>query len=83
MPLPHATEKGIKMKKLMALVMVMTLVMGAVLVSCVGDKETESDYQDLQTNSTEWETFPDEPEENDVLGIGADTDDSWGPIQKN
>ena len=71
------------MKKLMALLLVLTLTMGAALVSCNDEKETE-DYQDLQTNSTEWETFPDSPtNENDVLGVGADTDDSWGPIQKN
>lgn len=76
------------MKKIaIALLLVLTLVMGAVLASCGGNKETETEtepYFDLQTNATEWETFPEEPEnENDVLGVGADTDDSWGPIQRN
>ena len=71
------------MKKLMALLLALMLLCGALLVSC-GDGEDEP--EDLQTNSTEWETspvMPGEPDENDVLGVGADTDDSWGPIQRN
>ena len=76
------------MKKI-ALLLVLSLILVVALVACGGNKnkgnETETEpYMDLQTNSTEWETFSDEPEDgNDVLGVGADTDDSWGPIQRN
>ena len=63
----------------LAVVMVLSLMMGLLtgVVSAASSGE-------IQTNSTEHETSAITPEGgNGVLGVGADTDDSWGPIQTN
>ena len=72
------------MKKiLISVLLILSLAMSAALVSCVDDKDYD-DYEEHQTNATEkapLPTDPEETEEDEVLGVGADTDDSWGEIQ--
>ena len=71
-------------KTLLAILLVLSLVMSLAFVACEGEKESETG-EEIQVNSSEKETSAETPEqeENDVLGVGADTDDSWGPIQRN
>ena len=74
------------MKKIaISLLLIVTLLMSALLVSCVDDDKEYDDYEDFQTNSTEKETAAPAPETSPdgVLGVGEDTDDAWGPIQRN
>ena len=83
---PIKERKILIMKKIaIALLLVLTLVLGAMMVSCDDEKKEYDDYEDFQTNSTEKEALPPEPVDDGdgVLNIGADTDDGWGPIQRN
>lgn len=72
-------------KTLIAILLALTLVASLALIACEGDSsETNPSSGDIQTNSTEHETSAATPDNgNGVLGVGADTDDSWGPIQTN
>ena len=72
-------------KTLIAILLALTLVASLALISCEGDSsETNPSSDEIQTNSTEHETSAANPDGgNGVLGVGADTDDSWGPIQTN
>ena len=70
------------MKKL-AIALALLLTVCAVLTSCK-EKKKYDDYEEFQTNSTEKESLPPEPDApggvDDVLDVGADTADGWGPI---
>ena len=72
-------------KTLIAILLALSLVASLALISCEGNgEETNPSSGEIQTNSTEHETSAITPEGgNGVLGVGADTDDSWGPIQTN
>ncbi len=72
-------------KTVVALLLALSLVASLVLVACDDEKKEYDDYEEFQTNSTEKETLPPEKVDDgdNVLNVGADTDDSWGPIQRN
>ena len=68
-----------------SLLLILTLILSMALVACDDDEYDE--HEEFVPNTTEKaplpEVDPEDTEADDVLGVGADTDDSWGAIQRN